>query len=229
MIRGLERRHEQRRHGLADHDHAGRQRRDQQLVERALLALAGDRERRHDQGADRGDDGNEARDDVPDVIQIRVEPVPHNELGVRRAVLRPACGPLCRPAGFVRRSPGRSGRCWNVVRRESPATWAGASGPYGPREIRGEPQHHQRSLRSRWPRRNSASLCTKRISVKACARESRWISSTGFGPASSLNTARVLFFTSRVAAKGKMASLQQHRHDEQHAALADRAAAPAVL
>ena len=65
-------------------------------------------------------------------------------------------------------------------------------------------------------RRSSAWLrsVSRRVKARACDR--RWISSKDSAPASSFNTARVLFFTSRVAANGKIGQLQEHRHDQQH-------------
>ena len=67
---------ENRRQRLADQDLHGRQRRDQQLVERALLSLARHRQRRQQQGLQHAEGGNQRREDVPAGLEIRVVPRP---------------------------------------------------------------------------------------------------------------------------------------------------------
>ena len=58
--------------------------RDQQLIEGALLALAGHRQRGDDHHSDGGDHGDERRHHEPFVVEIRVIPVAHHQFAVVR-------------------------------------------------------------------------------------------------------------------------------------------------
>ena len=75
---------DQRRDRFTDKDLPGCQRRHQQLVERALFALAGNGERGDDHDADGGDHGDQRRHHEPFVIEIRVIPVAHHQLAIVR-------------------------------------------------------------------------------------------------------------------------------------------------
>ncbi|MPL85509.1 hypothetical protein SDC9_31478 [bioreactor metagenome] len=69
---GLHHRYQNARHRLADHDVARRQRRDEELVIGALLALACQRQRGDQQAADGRDDRDQAGQHEPLVVQVRV-------------------------------------------------------------------------------------------------------------------------------------------------------------
>ncbi|MNI58390.1 hypothetical protein D3C73_1135010 [compost metagenome] len=81
---GLKGSHDQRRHRFANENLPGGERRDQQLIQRALLTFAGYRQRGDDHHSDGGDHGDQRRNDKPFVIQIRVIPVTHHQFAVVR-------------------------------------------------------------------------------------------------------------------------------------------------